>query len=173
MRFYKILFSLLLMFLIACHREAAPDNLIEEDQFVPLLVDIHLADGYLSTGSQMPDSLSYRGNGLYAAIFKKHHVDSVQFKKSYQYYSVHLEQMGQIYKAVTERLTAKNDSLTKIQNALAIKKSKHVTDSLAKVAKINAAKIDSARKKSLKRDSTTKPKKAVVKKASKNIVDHK
>lgn len=140
MRFYKILFSLLLLFLIACHHDAVPDNLIEEDQFVPLLVDIHLADGYLSIGSQLPDSLSYRGNGLYDAIFKKHHVDSVQFKKSYQYYSIHLEQMSRIYKAVVAQLTAKNDSITKKRAAEEMQRSRRRADSVAKAFKADAAK---------------------------------
>ncbi|RYE30621.1 MAG: DUF4296 domain-containing protein, partial [Sphingobacteriaceae bacterium] len=92
MRFYKILFSLLLFFLIACRHDPKPDNLIDEDQFASLLVDMHLADGYLNSKVQMPDTLSYYGNGLYTEIFRKHEVDSAAFRKSYQYYSVHLEQ---------------------------------------------------------------------------------
>ncbi len=150
MRFYKVLFSLLLMFLLACSHDNTPDNLIEEDKFIPLLVDIHLADGYLSSGSQLPDSLSYRGNGLYAEIFKKHHVDSVQFKKSFQYYSIHLEQMNNIYKAVVEKLKAKNDSLTKFNAAEEMKRQRHSADSVKKAFKIDslkkAAKVDSVKK---------------------------
>lgn len=150
MRFYKILFSLLLLFLLACNHDNAPDNLIEEDKFIPLLVDIHLVDGYLSSGSQLPDSLSYRGNNLYAEIFKKHHVDSVQFKKSFQYYSVHLEQMNNIYKAVVDKLTAKNDSLIKLNAAEEMQRQRRTADSVKKVFKIDSArkatKMDSVRK---------------------------
>jgi hypothetical protein len=150
MRFYKILFSLLLLFLIACQHDAAPDNLIKEDQFVPLLVDIHLADGYLSTKPQLPDSLSYYGNGMYAEIFKKHQVDSVQFKKSFEYYSAHLEQMSQIYKNVVDQLTAKNDSITKKLAADEMKRQRHAADSVKKALKIDstrkAAKLDSVKK---------------------------
>jgi hypothetical protein len=164
MRFYKILFSLLLIFLIACHHDNAPGNLIEEDEFILLLVDIHIADGYLNTGSQIPDSLSYRANGLYDAIFKKHHVDSVQFKKSYQYYSIHLEEMGKIYKAVVEQLTAKSDSIIKQQAAEEMKRSRRTADSVAKATKIEA----------VKRDSVLKSQKAKVKTSSAtNIANHK
>jgi len=150
MRFYKILFSLTLFFLFSCSRDKRPPNLIEEDRFIPLLVDIHLADGYLSSGPQIPDNLNYRGNGLYAAIFKKHGVDSSQFKKSFQYYSSHLEEMNLIYKTVVDQLKAKNDSIIKMQAAAEMKKNKHQADSLAK-----AVKIDSARQ-AAKRDSVKK-----------------
>ncbi|MGI4729914.1 MAG: DUF4296 domain-containing protein [Janthinobacterium lividum] len=160
MRFYKILFSFLLFFLIACNHDPKPENLIDEDQFASLLVDIHLADGYLSTKSQLPDSLSYRGNDLYIEIFKRHDVDSVAFKKSYQYYSVHLEQMGRIYKSVLDRLTAKNDSITKKLAAEEMKRSRHTADSVKKAFKIDsvkqAAKRDSVKKTSAK-NSIAKP----------------
>ncbi len=154
MRFYNILFSLFLLVLAACHRDSVPDSLIGEEKMIPLLIDIHLADGYLSVGPQVPDSLSYRANGLYAAIFKKYQVDSGKFKKSFQYYSVHLEQMNNIYKAVSDRLKAKQDSITKRNAAEEVKLSKKRTDSLAKISK-----IDSAKKDAVKRVQKLKPKK--------------
>lgn len=135
MRFYKILFSLILLFLCACNRNNAPKTLVEKEKFIPLLVDVHLADGYLGTGQQMPDSLSYRGNGLYAAIFRRYNVDSAQFKKSFQYYSSHLDDMKDIYKEVLARLTAKNDSIVKYQAAEEMRKNKLRMDSTAKAAK--------------------------------------
>ena len=148
----------MLLFLIACHHDSKPDNLIEQDQFIPLLVDIHIADGYLSTKPQMPDSLSYYGNGLYDAVFKKHHVDSAQFKKSFQYYSLHLTEMSRIYKAVFEKLSAKNDSVTKHFADLEMEKNRRKADSAAKVIKKDSAKI------AAKRDSSIKAQKAKIKK---------
>lgn len=154
MRFYNILFSLLLLFLCACSREPKPDNLIEEDRFVPLLVDIHLADGYLSTKPQLPDSLAYYGNGLYTKIFRRYGVDSAQFKKSYQYYAVHLTEMGKMYKSVLARLNAKNDSITKRLADEEMRKSRRNADSVKKAYKIDSlkqvAERDSAKKASVK-----------------------
>ena len=157
MRFYKILFSLLLLFLVACRRDAAPDNLIEEDRFVPILVDIHLADGYLSSKPQLPDSLSYYGNGMYAAIFKRHEVDSAQFKKSFQYYSRHLEQMGRIYKDVVEQLTAKSDSITKELAAEEMKRQRHAADSVKKALKTDSVR-KAAKQDSIKKQTKVRPK---------------
>ncbi|RYY06831.1 MAG: DUF4296 domain-containing protein [Sphingobacteriaceae bacterium] len=150
MRFYKILFSFLLLFLIACNQDPQPENLIDEDRFTAIMVDVHLADGYLNSKSQMPDTLNYRGNGLYNEIFKKYQVDSVAFKKSYQYYAVHLEQMGRIYKTLLERITAKNDSITKKLAAEEMQRSRRTADSARK-----AYKVDSA-KRSVKQDSIKK-----------------
>lgn len=152
MRFYKILFSLTVLFLCACSSDNAPNNLIDKEKFIPLMVDVHLADGYLAPGSQITDSLRYRGNGLYNAIFKKYDVDSVQFKKSFQYYSYHLNDMNDIYKEVVARLQAKNDSIVKIQAAEEMRKAKIKMDSTAK-----ATKNDSV-KRSIKLDSLKKSK---------------
>ena len=150
MRFYKILFSFIVLFLAACNKDNAPDNLIDKEKFVPLMVDVHMADGYLGAGTQIPDSLSYRGNGLYTAIFKKYNVDSAQFRKSFQYYSYHLNDMNDIYKEVVARLKAKNDSIVKVQAAEEMRKTKLRMDSTAK-----AAKKDSV-KRSIKQDSIKK-----------------
>lgn len=150
MRFYKILFSLTVLFLCSCSSDKAPENLIDKEKFVPLMVDVHLADGYLATGSQFTDSLRHRGNGLYEAVFKKYGVDSVQFKKSFQYYSYHLDDMNDIYKEVVARLTAKSDSIVKVQAAEEMRKTKFKLDSTAK-----AAKKDSV-KRSIKQDSVKK-----------------
>lgn len=157
----------MLMFLMACRHNGAPDNLIDTNKFIPLMVDIHLADGYLSTGSQVPESLSYRGNGLYQAIFKKYDVDSVQFKKSFQYYAKNLTDMNKIYTSVVARLTAKNDSITKYNAAQEIKIAKHRSDSLAKVFKIDSA------LNAKKQDSIKKVKNKSVKRAAKPISKHK
>ena len=165
MRFYKNLFSLALLFLTACNHEPKPDNLIDQDQFTSLLVDMHLADGYLSTKSQVPDTLAFRGNGLYAAVFKRHQVDSAAFRKSYQYYAVHLEQMGEIYTTVLKTLTAKNDSITKKLAAEEMQRSRLAADSTKK-----AYKIDSA-KRAVKQDSAQK---TVAKKSiAKPVANHK
>ncbi|RYE16934.1 MAG: DUF4296 domain-containing protein [Sphingobacteriaceae bacterium] len=160
MRFYIILFSFLLLFMAACNTEQKPDNLIDEARFTALMVDVHLADGYLNSKSQISDTLNYRGNGLYNEIFKKYQVDSVAFKNSYQYYSIHLEQMGRIYKTVLDRLTAKNDSITKKLAAEEMQRSRRVADSTAKVYKADSLKRvlkqDSSRKTSAK-NSIAKP----------------
>ncbi len=155
MRFYKILFYLSVLFLCACNRDKTPDDLIDKEKFIPLLVDVHLADGYLGTRSQLPDSLSYRGNGLYAAVFKRYGVDSAQFRKSYKYYSYHLNDIKDIYKEVVARLTAKNDSIVKVQAAEEMRKTKLRMDSTAKAAKKASDKLklkqDSAKKATTKK----------------------
>ena len=160
MRFYKILFSFLLLFLIACNHDPKPEHLIDEDQFISLMVDMHLADGYLSSRSQMPDTLSHRGNGLYVEIFKRHQVDSVAFKKSYQYYSVHLDQIGRIYKEVLAQLVAKNDSITKKLAAEEMQRSRRAADSTKKAYKLDSAKRATQRdsiKKTSAKNSIAKP----------------
>lgn len=167
MRFYKILFSLLLMFLIACRHDGAPENLIDTNKFIPLMVDIHLADAYLTSGPQFPDSVSQRGNGLYQAIFNKYQVDSVQFKKSFRYYSQHVDEMNKIYTSVVAKLNSKNDSITKYNAVQEAKVAKRSKDSLARVSKKDSVKIKT------QQDSIKKAKDKKLKSAAKPIAKHK
>ena len=168
MRFYKSLFSLLLLCLFACGNDAKPSNLIDKKQFIPLLVDVHLVDGYMGIGSQLPDSLNIRGIGLYQQVFKKYGVDSVQFKKSFQYYSRNLADMNEIYDSVVHRLTFKNDSISKYNAAQEVKRAKIRTDSLAKEAKKDSIRIAAQQDSIKKVKSSGKKSKLPAKNTTKN-----
>jgi hypothetical protein len=53
--------------------------------------------------------------GTYLALFKKYNTDSVQFKKSFKYYSTQPAEMEAIYNQILKNLQRKTDSLNKIQ----------------------------------------------------------
>ncbi|MGV8879161.1 MAG: DUF4296 domain-containing protein [Sphingobacteriaceae bacterium] len=158
MRLYKILFFYPLLFLMACMPQV-PDGIIKEDKMIPLLIDIHLVDGYIYNMMNRPnDTVRKIAMNMYAAVYRRHQTDSIQFKKSFKYYSSRPEQLSKMYDVVVKKMNVRNDVLNKdyqdsvkkvvrkdsIKNALRL-------DSLKKVAR-----RDSTKKVIFKRDSTRK-----------------
>jgi hypothetical protein len=123
MRKHNILFFLALLFLGACIGSNVPDGIIKPDKMTSLMVDVHMVDGSIyDIDAQTPDSLYKHGINRYLKVFKRHRTDSLQFKKSLEYYSLHTEQLEEMYAEITEILQAKIDSINKIDSLNKIKK---------------------------------------------------
>lgn len=147
MRFYIILFFCLAAFFISCNtKDEIPADILNLHDMAGVLTDIHIVDGSLYSVPQQPDSMAKHGLGLYIAVFKVHHTDTAQFKKSMRYYSLHPDKLNTIYDDVIKGLTKKVDSLQKSKpKAPPIDiKAKHKLDSITQ-AKIQP-RLDSVRK---------------------------
>ena len=115
MRKHNILFFLALLFLGACIGSNVPDGIIKQNEMVNLMVDVHIVDGSVyNIESAHPDSLYKYGINRYLNVFKSHHTDSLQFKKSLEYYSLHTDRFEEMYAEITTILQAKSDSINKI-----------------------------------------------------------
>lgn len=123
MRKHNILFFLALLFLGACIGSNVPDGILNFDRMVNLMVDVHIVDGSMfDIDSSAPDSLYKEGISRYDRVFKRNHTDSTQFKKSLQYYSLHTDQLEEMYAEVSTILQAKSDSINKIDSLNRVKK---------------------------------------------------
>jgi hypothetical protein len=116
MRKHIILFFSALLFLFACNDDKSAKDVLGRDEMVKLLVDVHLVDGSL-TNQPNGDSLYRNGTGRYFYVFKQHHTDSAQFRKSMAYYVSHPDVMIPMYDDIAKILQAKSDSV----NALVAK----------------------------------------------------
>ncbi len=99
----RFLGAILLFSLAACSN---PDEgYIEEDKFVEILADIHLADAMVSyeLGKDM-DALR-NVQGYYSEVFQKHNITKEEFEKSYDHYSQDLRRMKSIFEKVQKRLS--------------------------------------------------------------------
>lgn len=114
MRKYNSLFFSVLLLLAACH-SGPPDGIIEQNKMVNLLTDVHIIDGSLYATVQVPDSLYYHGNGKFNALFKRYHVDSAQFRKSFKYYTAKPDIMLDMYNKVVDKLQFKIDSINGVK----------------------------------------------------------
>jgi hypothetical protein len=133
-KYYRLFFSVLL-FLVACSRVKTPAGIIQEEKMAALLIEVHIIDGSMYSVQQMPDSLYKYGMGKYLAIFKRFDTDSVQFRKSFKYYSSHPDRLEIIYNKVSADLKLKTDSLNKISRQIMDRDNKRRADSLKKLPK--------------------------------------
>jgi hypothetical protein len=112
---YITLFFSVSFFLSACMSDKTPNDIINHDRMTNLLTEVHLIDGRLYLVKQEPDSLYKYGTGRYVALFKKYHTDSVQFKKSMNYYTSQPLELQKMYDQIGLNLKKKTDSLNKLQ----------------------------------------------------------
>jgi hypothetical protein len=132
---YNKLFFSVLIFLAACSGNKIPDGIIAPDRMTYLLTDIHIVDGSMYNVMQLPDSLYKYGTDKYQMVFRKYHTDSVQFKKSFQYYAANPEKMQAIYEQISNIIKQKADSVNKLNLDKINKDNKRRTDSLNKLPK--------------------------------------
>lgn len=112
---YIILFFSVMSFLSACTQDKTPAGIISEPRMVNLLTEVHIIDGGIYTIPQAPDSLYKYGLGKYLALFKRYRTDSVEFKRSMNYYAMQPAELLKMYDQITLILKQKTDSLNKIQ----------------------------------------------------------
>ncbi|HEY4198779.1 MAG TPA: DUF4296 domain-containing protein [Mucilaginibacter sp.] len=132
---YNKLFFSVLIFLAACKSGPAPGEIIKKDRMVTLLTEIHIVDGSMYNLMQVPDTLYKYGTGRYMAVFKKYNTDSVQFRKSFKYYSARPDLMQSIYEQVSKNIKQKTDSLNKLSNEQMTAANKRRADSISKLPK--------------------------------------
>ena len=133
-KYYKLFFSVLIL-LAACSGNKKPAGILSQEEMANLLTDIHIIDGSMYNVLQMPDSLYKYGTDKYLIVFKKHHTDSIQFKKSFKYYAENPEKLEAIYEEITKDIKQKTDSLNKLSTDKIAKDNKRRTDSLSKLPK--------------------------------------
>ena len=132
---YNKLFFSVLIFLAACSGNKVPNGIIAQDKMTNLLTDIHIVDGSIYSVMQLPDSLYKYGTDKYQMVFRKYHTDSLQFKKSFQYYASNPDKLQAIYDQITINIKQKSDSLNKLNLDKINKDNKRRTDSLNKLQK--------------------------------------
>jgi hypothetical protein len=92
-----------------------PADIIQPNRMAPICAEMHIVDGDLYNITQMPDSLYKYSIGHYTAILSKYHTDTVQFKKSFTWYTKNPVKLDKIYDDVLVILQAKLDSINKIK----------------------------------------------------------
>jgi hypothetical protein len=123
MRIYIILFFLVPL-LFSCKSDTPP-GILDQEQMAAVLVAVHLVNGTMASVPQHPDSLYKYGTGKYQLVFKQHHTDSAQFRKSFRYYTSKPDKLDAVYDDVIKLLKAKADSITKSNTPNNTTKFKH------------------------------------------------
>jgi len=131
-----------------------PEDLISEDKMVDIITEISLLQSARNVSKRTFENTGIDGQQY---IFEKYNIDSVQFKRSNDYYAYNYETYQRIYDSVKEgflRLKVKLDTLQKQEQRL--------KDSLAEVKRDSLQKL---------RDSLGPDAKREFKKISNSIMD--
>lgn len=111
-RFSILIWCLLLLY--SCS-ERLPEGIVHQEKMTEILFDVHIADGYLST--RPIDSARNEMEGLYAAIFQRHGIDSVMLRSNIEYYARHPAVMKVMYAEIETKmdriLTDEQDAINK------------------------------------------------------------
>lgn len=102
------------LILASCKAGKSDQSIIGREQMVSLLTDLHMVDGGMyNLVSVSPDTLYKYGTARYAALFKKHHVDSSAFRRSLKYYTGKPLELQAMYDEIIKHLADKTDSVNK------------------------------------------------------------
>ncbi len=99
MKYNYILLIIALFFFTQCDN-SDKEGIVEQDKFVDLLVDIHVADALMSNKGFYDGNLKDSTKSYYNYVLKKHRVSRASFDKSMEYYSKDAESYLQIYDKV-------------------------------------------------------------------------
>lgn len=98
----------------ACSREKAPPDILNQQEMVLVMADLHTMDGYMSS-MLYSDSIRRKSKDLYATVYKSHNTTEQIYDKSLKYYGMKPELLDSMYSRVEIILTEKE---RKIQNNL-------------------------------------------------------
>ena len=100
---------LIIVWIFSCSSdEKPPQDILGQEKMASILTDIHIAEarvGRLQLRSSDSSLMVY--NELKEDIWKKQKVDTLVYKKSYDYYMTHPNQMSQIYEKVKKQIEEK------------------------------------------------------------------
>ena len=89
---------------IACSKQEIPEGILSEDKMVEVLIDIHLAEGMVSSFPIHYDSSRLLYPYFESEVFLKHDIADTVFRKSLEYYMLDIKTMDRIYARTIDSL---------------------------------------------------------------------
>lgn len=95
----------LFIVLVSCGGNEKPEDLLSEDKMVEILVDIHLAEGFVQSLSIPYDSSKVLYPILERQIFEKHGIADSVYINSLEHYLLDAAKMEYLYERTIDSLT--------------------------------------------------------------------
>lgn len=102
---YLFVFLLSAFFLLSCEQKKA--FILSEEEMIDVLVDIHLADGVLSTASFPYDVVELRPENYYKNVLNNHNITRERFDSALSQYTENRDLYIAMYDKVIEELRTK------------------------------------------------------------------
>ncbi|MBN2682590.1 MAG: DUF4296 domain-containing protein [Bacteroidales bacterium] len=115
LRKYKIFGILLLtaLFLSACkgNSEEKKGEVIDEEKFIDILVDVHIADAILSININYNNAELFVPENFYFQVLNNHGISREDFDRSIEYYADDPAVLQKIYEKVSEKIGIKESQI--------------------------------------------------------------
>jgi hypothetical protein len=106
---YELLGLLLItiLFFSACKGGSKDQKgeVIDEEKFIDILVDVHIADAILTTDFQRPNPDLYLPENFYFQVLNNHDISREDFDRSIEYYADDPAVLNKIYQKVSEKIS--------------------------------------------------------------------
>lgn len=106
--FTTYLVTLFLILLVGVSCIDRPEYVLDEEQMIDLLVDVHKAEGLMETQDRRGNDMEYQKQ-IMAAVLVDHGVSRAQYDSSLMWYARHLKLLVRVYSHVDERLSEEFD----------------------------------------------------------------
>lgn len=110
LRILPLLLVSILLSLSSCKKDLPTKDLIEKEQFIEILADIHLGEAMRSSRHRI-DKKNLRSSEMYESVLRKHGVSKETLEKTIRYYSRHPKVYDEIYQKVLNRLKLDEEEL--------------------------------------------------------------
>ncbi len=122
---YKI-FPLIFLILLATSCSDSSDikkrDILDDDKFLSLLVDMHKAEGIISASNIKIDRKNGDSISIYNSILKKHNVSRLDFNNTVKYYTFHTDEYLVFYDSIKSEFKKLNNHIKmKIEEEIKIK----------------------------------------------------
>lgn len=108
----RIILALLLVSVLwSCSSNERPEGILSKEEMVPVLMDVYLTEGRLSSLSLKRDSALKVYEDIEAKIFEKNNTTDSIYRASMVYYYDHPKEMEKIYEVVLDSLTQREQLL--------------------------------------------------------------
>ncbi len=108
MRWKLAIVALLILGFSNCKRDPKPKEALSENQFIDVLVDIHISEGIYQTRTYLPDGMDIKTSDLYQAVLKKHNITNEQLIQTNLYYARNPKKFDHVYDKVLSKLKVLN-----------------------------------------------------------------
>ena len=107
--------SLLMVLMFSCNtnRMKVPDNIVNEEKLVPLLVDIHLTDALLNKERKPQKEKYEKSLKMYPSVLLKHNINRADFDSTIRFYSKYPKEFALIYDEVLRELSMREGAIQK------------------------------------------------------------
>ncbi len=100
-----IMWAIIAGLLLSCAREKRPEGILNEEEMVKVLIDIHLTEGFVQALPIPYDSSKKLYPVLEKEIFEKHEISDSLYLQSLQYYLRDAIKMEELYARTIDSLT--------------------------------------------------------------------